>query len=243
MRPLPLAEMKEGAARWRAVLDVASAVALLVASCLAIWSLSFGGFRLGSAREARRALPGVPLGLSGAQFEGAPSAPVGIVAFSDFQCPYCITFAKKILPVLRTAYLETGKVRFAFRHLPLETLHSQAVGAAIASECAGQQGRFSQMHDILFDRQLLLDPQNIRAQANELGLNVAEFAKCQDGPDVLTRIQQDINLAQELKVNSTPTFFVGMLAGDRLTVTARIDGARPLEIFESSIKTALEAKR
>lgn len=97
-------------------------------------------------------LPAQPLSISDAVVKGSERAKVVLIAFSDFECPYCSRFAKDTLPVLDEKYVRTGRVRVAFRHLPIESIHPTAFKAAEASECAREQGRFWEMHDRLFDQ-------------------------------------------------------------------------------------------
>jgi len=86
-------------------------------------------------------------------FKGNADAPVTIVEFSDFQCPFCLRFYQQTLPSIMENYVDTGKVKFVYRDLPLDSLHANARPAHIASECADEQGKFWDYHDILFDKQ------------------------------------------------------------------------------------------
>lgn len=124
--------------------------------------------------------------------------------FSDFECPYCRQLAQEVLPSLKTRYLNTGQARFSYRHLPLTEIHPQALPAAIASECAAEQGRFFDYHDALFAKGL-----DLNSRAKELGLNQEAFSACVQNPNIRSRVQAERDLAIKLGLRGTPTVFVG----------------------------------
>jgi protein-disulfide isomerase len=140
---------------------------------------------------------------------GAPSAPVTLVEYGDFQCPYC----GDSYPVVRRL-LERfeDRLRFAFRHLPLTDLHPRARAAAEAAEAAGAQGRFWEMHDRLFEHQLALSDDELREHAEAVGVDLARFDReLRDGVHA-ERVEEDARSAARSGVPSTPRFFVnGMI--------------------------------
>jgi len=162
--------------------------------------------------------------------KGALGAPVTIVVFSDFQCPYCAR-AEKTLMQIEKVYGD--KVRFAFRNQPLP-FHDGARPAARAALAAGQQGKFWEYHDALFAHQESLDRDSLEAYASELGLDLGRFRTALDSQEVGAQLDADLAEARRVSVVGTPTFFVN---------GRRVVGAQPLERFEALIDEALVAGR
>lgn len=220
----------------RLTLDSVAAVAMTVASCVMVWSLLKPDAGSGPALERTvPPLPTEPVPLEGAVTKGRPEAPVAILEFSDFQCPYCATFATNILPELDREFVQTGQVAFALRHLPLESIHPQAKAAAAAAVCAGQQGRFWEVHDALFR-----NPRNLQAIIADVAvttdvLDPAVHSACM--PEFGAKaIEADARLARTLGVKGTPTFFIGTRTADNaLLAMARLDGASSLDTFRQTI--------
>src|SRR5262249_17984609 len=109
---------------------------------------------------------------------GQADAPVTLVEFSDYQCPYCRMFFSDTFPTLRREYIDTGKVRYVFRDYPLAQMHPQARKAAEAAHCAGEQGKYWEMHDLLFQNQQALALPQLSEYARNLGLDGASFDAC-----------------------------------------------------------------
>jgi len=130
---------------------------------------------------------------------------VVIREFSDFECPYCKMFFEKVLPVLEERYIKTGKARFEFNHFPLTEIHKESLNAAMASECAADQGKFWQYHDSLFKN----GAGDYATKAKDIGLDSKKFGECllsgQHRQDVLDQRQEAIDLG----LNGTPSVFVG----------------------------------
>ena len=124
------------------------------------------------AQPAAAPQPPLPAELvtDGAPFKGSPDAPLTIVEFSDFQCPFCRRHWQQTYGQLDRDYISTGKVRYVFRHFPLERIHPQALKASEATECAAAQGKFWEMHDRLFANQQALMPADLVKHAQALGL-------------------------------------------------------------------------
>jgi protein-disulfide isomerase len=135
---------------------------------------------------------------------GAADAPVTIVEFSDFACPYC----RSARPVLRRILARwPGRVRLVFRHFPLEQ-HATAMPAARAAVCAERQGRFWPLHDRIFDAPGPMADSALRDVASEAGLNLSEYDACMAGEAALQRVRKDIVLGRMVGVAGTPAFFV-----------------------------------
>ncbi len=160
---------------------------------------------------------------------GPDDAPIVIVEFSDFQCPYCARFHDQTLQPLLDAY--PGKIRFVYRHLPLKSIHSSAFQAAEASMCAYEQGAFWPYHDELYKNQTKLDTALYMQIAADLGLDMESFRPCLENEDYKDLVQSDVDFAISLGVRSTPTFFINGLA---------FIGAQPLEAFKQVIDSELK---
>jgi protein-disulfide isomerase len=171
----------------------------------------------------------VEVAVDGAPVRGDRRAPVSVVVFSDFECPYCVKL-EATLKSLEAAH--PGKVRVAYRHHPLP-MHEHARLASKASIAADRQGRFWQYHDVLITHRDALDRASLERYASEVGLDVARFSRDLDDPKLDERIEADEAQATKLGVKGTPTTFID---------GHRIVGAQPVALFESAITTAL-AKR
>jgi protein-disulfide isomerase len=224
----------------RGVLDVVATVAMILVAAVVLW----GALRSPGARGLNVQVPSRPLPVEGAAVLGSSTAPVVLLGFSDFECPYCATFANEVLPVIKEKYIEDGAVQFVFRHLPLP-MHTRALAAARAVECAGRQDRFWPMHDRLFGRPMLLSDQEFMRHGDALRLEMVQFQSClaSDEP-AAERIDDDLRLARELGVSATPTFFAG-LSDDNGFMTAHevLSGARPASHFEEVIQRLLDRGR
>jgi len=141
---------------------------------------------------------------------GAADAPVTVVEFIDYECPYCQRFARDTFPQLKARYIDTGKVRYVARDLPLPK-HSRARPAAIAAACAGEQGRFWDMHEALLAGRLA-EP-DIAGHARALRLDSARFEACRREARHGPRLDADLAAARALGVAGTPSFLVGASAG------------------------------
>jgi protein-disulfide isomerase len=143
---------------------------------------------------------------------GAASAPIEITEYSDFECPFCASFATVQMPVIREQLIATGKVRWRFRDFPLPS-HAYSRSAALAAQCAGEQGKFWEMHDQLFVNhqwaQTGKNPSGLfRDFAKAIGLDLANYDACMDSQRYAGRIQASVAEGAALAVKGTPSFFV-----------------------------------
>lgn len=164
-------------------------------------------------------------------FLGSPEAPVTIVEFADFQCPFCGRFAKTSGREIVETYVKTGKAKFVYRDFPLTSIHEEAQKSAEAGECADEQGKFWEYHDLLYSRQSDLSVKNYKAWAAELGLNTAQFNECLDSGKYMAEVQKDFRDGQQAGVRGTPGTFVN----GRL-----VEGALPFSQFQSIIEEELK---
>ena len=154
--------------------------------------------------------PKLPMPLGGGRFKGSSGAPITLVEFGDYQCPTCAAFSPVVNDLLR---LHADQVRLEFHYYPLRSIHRNAILAATAAESAGEQDRFWEMHDLLFQRQNawanLPDPKaEFVSYARQLGLDADRFLKSMSSPEVQQRVLEDENKAQRANLNEVPSFFV-----------------------------------
>jgi protein-disulfide isomerase len=152
---------------------------------------------------------------------GPEDAPVTIVEFSDYQCPFCA----RSEPLIKDVQKEyPDKVRFVYKHLPLVSIHSNAMGASQAAIAAGKQGKFWEMHDLLFANQRSLQSDKLKEYAQQLGLDVAKFEADMNSAEVKSAVQDDMNLSRKVGVRGTPTIFVN----GKLVENRSVDGFKQL---------------
>jgi protein-disulfide isomerase len=175
-------------------------------------------------------------------FAGAPDAPVVIVEFTDYQCPYCARHHETTLPELRASYINTGKARYVVRDLPIAQIHPHALGAATASRCAAAQGdaHYWRYHDALFARQPDLADSVWPALARRLGLDGAAFEACLRSVDARRLVERDVAEARRVGLSGTPAFVIGR-AGGTTVKGVLIRGAYPFALFQQVIDSALTA--
>jgi len=159
---------------------------------------------------------------------GDENAPVTIVEFSDYQCPYCGKFEQETLPELKSKYIDTGLVRIVFRDFPLASIHQYAQKASEATECADEQGKFWEYHDMLFNNQDALAVNDLKKYAADLNLNAQQFDSCLDSGKYGDEVKKDMQDGIDYGVTGTPAFFVN----GRL-----LEGAQPLSAFEGLINS------
>ena len=136
---------------------------------------------------------------------GLVTAPVTIVAFEDFQCPYC----RQAQPALKQLLATYGRdVRFIYKDFPLNVIHEEAQAAAEAGQCAYEQGKFWEFHDALFENQERLSEAFYRTVAKEVGMNITQFNECEKSGKYRKQVNEDAQLGRTLGVVGTPTFFV-----------------------------------
>jgi protein-disulfide isomerase len=157
--------------------------------------------------------PNLPPVTSSGYVLGSPTAPVELVEFGDFECPGCSDFAQMVEPDIRQAYVNTGKVRFRFIDFPLN-IHQNTLNASNAAACADEQGKFWEMHDLLFATQHLWNGEAtsnpdkvIKDQAKQIsGLDVSKLGECMDSRRMMAKVQAHQKLGNDRGVGSTPTF-------------------------------------
>lgn len=170
---------------------------------------------------------------------GRADAPVTLVEFSDYQCPFCQRFFATTLPDLKRDYIDTGKVRYVFRDFPLDRIHPQARKAAEAAHCAGEHAKYWEMHDLLFQNPRALAPPQLAEHARTVGVDGAKFEECLSSDRHAARIARALADAAAAGVQGTPSFVVGKTKADDIVEGTLIRGAQPLEAFRRIIDQTL----
>ena len=163
------------------------------------------------------------------RMKGDPKAPITIVEFSDFSCPFCLKAELSIRAVMAKY---PDRVKLSYRDYPLRELHPNAQMAAVAARCAGEQGKFWEYHDLLFGRQDKQNREGLLEDARALQLDEAQFNTCLSSGRYDAQIEQDVQMASRASIVSTPGFFIN----DTLVV-----GAQPAEVFDQIIDKKLSA--
>jgi len=160
--------------------------------------------------------------------KGSEDAPVTIVEFSDFECPFCASFYRETLPQIQANYIDTGQAKLEYMDFPLP-FHSNAQKAAEAAECAGLQGKYWEMHDKLFEDGVVGGSATFKQYADQLGLDNS-FDQCLDTGQMATEVMNDMKNGEEMGVTGTPAFFIN---------GRFISGAQPYAVFEQVIEEEL----
>lgn len=181
------------------------------------------------------------ISLEGEPALGDKDAPVTMVEFADYQCPFCRKYASETFDQIKENYIDTGKVRFVYKDFPLEQLgHNRAKQMAEAAQCAGDQGKYWEMHDKLYEEQNKISPQRtakfsadkVPQWAEEIGLNMDQFNQCMDSGKYSDEVDQDLQEGRDLGVSGTPTFFIN---------GKKVVGAQPYSALQQVIEAELNS--
>ena len=231
------------AGRAKVVLEVVTSLALCVAAGALTWRLmarpsQSDNVPSGTERPMERIeSQGLATSIRGAALKGSTRAPIVLIEFSDFECPFCGRYASDTMPKIEQEFVDTGRIQYAFRNYPLGGLHKFAFKAAQAGECAGRQGKFWEMHEGLFAKQAQLADSIWLREAKTIGLDPDAFDACVNEPG--DKIRLDFEEGKRLGVMSTPTFLVGRLDGETVRLVGRIRGAQPFSVFEAGLNSAM----
>jgi len=173
---------------------------------------------------------------------GKSDAPVTVIEFSDYQCPFCQRFVRNTLPALKTDYIDTGKVRYVFRDFPL-AMHRQARKAAEAAHCAGEQGKYWEMHDVIFNNQQALKVEDLKEHASSLDLEPAAFNNCLEQGKYAAEIDKDFADGSTAGITGTPSFFIGKTEPNGTIEGTLIRGAQPITAFRQVIDGLLDGPK
>jgi protein-disulfide isomerase len=196
-------------------------------------------------QQAEKNAPAAParakLDLQGFQMLGSKDAPLTLVEFTDYQCPFCRQFHLTTYNELKKNYIDTGKVRFYSRDLPLDSLHPNAVRAAQAARCAADQGQYWALRDMMGANPDKLDMDSLMADATTLKMNVGTFKGCLDTQKYKEAVQTDVLEAMKIGAEATPTFVLGKSTPQGVDGEL-IVGAQPYPEFVKQISKLEAAK-
>lgn len=196
-----------------------------------------------ASRPASPPAPGpVTMSVGDGPALGQADAPITIVEFSDYQCPFCKKHAVNTLGAIKTNYIDTGKVRYMFRDFPLDSIHPYARKAAEAAHCAGDQGKFWDMHDTMFQNQGALQTESLRHFARTMELDLDAFNTCLDEGKYAKKVEADVAAGSAVGVTGTPGFFIGKTKPDGTMLATFVKGAQPAAAFSQVIDRLLEEK-
>ena len=200
--------------------------------------------RIGNVQQApSQPTQPVKISLDNDPIRGDPNAPITIVEFSDFQCPFCARFHVQTLPLLLEEYIDSGKVNLVYRDFPIQSIHPNALAAAVAAECANEQGEYWEYHDTLFEKQSgwsRLDSNaaisTFSQYATDVGLEQQQFDSCLGSGKYLEEVQGDLSDGRDYDITGTPGFFIG----NADIGFVKINGAQPFDSFQRIIDAQLD---
>ena len=200
--------------------------------------------RLLLARDGGRPSRPDKITVNARPFKGNDNARIVVVEYSDYQCPFCARFYRETLPLIDKEYIQAGKIKYVFNNLPLDDLHPVAFKAAEAVECAGEQGKFWDLHGRFFSDQNLLVKGDVSAPAKSLGLNMTQFEQCLSSKKTEPVVRAGVAQAESLGIQSTPSFVIGAVEGNKpgemnVKIVGIINGAYPYPVFKAALDKAL----
>lgn len=186
------------------------------------------------------------ISLNGISFLGDASAPITLVEYTDYHCPFCRRHAKNTLPLLLKQYIETGKIRYGIREFPLEALHPQAFPLAEAALCAGDQDQYWGMHHHLMQGSAKANLNDVATHVRTLGLDAATFSTCMESNRHARQIRSSLASGSKLGVRGTPYFFMGTIDqsnATQLTIASTLRGAQPFLRFKTEIENLITLQK
>jgi protein-disulfide isomerase len=196
--------------------------------------------------KTQAAMVNSPVVVTGAPARGSASAKVMMVEVSDYHCPFCRRHTLTTQPQIDAEYINTGKVRYVFVDYPIDQLHPDAFKAHEAANCAGEQGKYWEMHAKLFDQPPPRDggqlPAVLASQAQSVGVDAGQWKACMDAGKYSKPVRENVDRMQNLGVDSTPTFLIGLTPapGQPMKVLKVVRGAVPFAQFKSALDQALQ---
>ena len=212
--------------------------ALTLAAAALVLALALDARLASGGAEQEPAPQFVHLKLDAREYSlGRSDAPLTMLEFTDYQCPFCRRFQAETWPLLKKNYIDTGKLRFIVRDLPLQ-FHSAARPAAEAAHCAGEQGKFWEMHHALLTGDDPLANGGIERRAKALGLDSERLQKCMKADRYESAIARNIAAADALDIHGTPAFVIGRMANGGLEGQL-VEGAQPYDEFDGALEQLL----
>ncbi len=188
----------------------------------------------GKAQGAQDQPVRAKVNLEGTAMLGSKDAPYTMVEFTDYQCPFCQRFHSTVYPELKKNYIDTGKLRFYSRDLPLD-FHANAMRAAMAARCARDQGKFWELREMMSSNPDKLDMENVLADAGALKMDVNAFKTCVTSEKYKDAVQSDVMEAMRIGANGTPAFVLGKSTPEGVDGELVV-GALPFVVFDGKLK-------
>lgn len=203
------------------------------------------GILQGAFRARRPPSTTAVVSVSGRPSLGRQDAPVTMVEFSDYQCPFCKRHSLTVFPIIKKDYIDTGKLRYVFRDFPIANLHPQAKKAHEAAHCAGEQNKYWEMHEILFKNPKGLSVKVLKRYGQDIGVDGDKFNDCLKSGKYSREIEREIADGTKAGVRGTPSFFIGPSGSGEKITGKMVRGAQPLsrfrQVIENLLKTASKA--
>jgi protein-disulfide isomerase len=219
--------------RFKSILDVLSMLSVIAIALIMFWQFVIWPHTVAQAARAESVVSDEIAGAALTKRIG--TAPVVLIEFADFQCPYCAEVATTLLPRVKRELVDAGVLSFAYLHYPLQKIHRNAFPASEAAECAGKQNRYWEMHARLSENPSRLSTKDLLKHAGAIGLETTDFASCLGG-QAASLVHADIKEANRLGVRGTPAFFLGRASdGDRIRLVRRFNGVVTFETIRDAI--------
>jgi len=170
---------------------------------------------------------------------GKEIANYAIVEFTDYQCPFCLKHRKKTFPLIKQQYIDTGKIKYFIKDFPLD-FHNQARNASISSLCAGQQGFFWEMHELIFENNRKLSKDLFLQFAYQIKLDISNFKRCLSSSEAKQTVDNNISEGELIGVRGTPAFFVGKIKDNKLIDIRALYGAQSFSSFSRVINAVMK---
>ena len=177
---------------------------------------------------------------------GEAKATITLIEFSDYQCPYCSRHYREVMPQIVKDYVDTGKVKYVMFENPIPSLHKNAYNASLAALCAGDQGMYWEMHNIMFANQKALGVDGLKSFAASIGLNSSEFDTCLDSEKHEKQVESNQATAAKLGARGTPGFVLGLTDSTdpgKAKMSVYIKGAQPFARFKADIELLLDSAK
>lgn len=187
----------------------------------------------------------VLIGIARAPSMGEKNTKVTMVEFSDYQCPRCGQYFNWTMKQVVDEYVKTGKLKYVFRDFPVESIHPLALKAAEGAHCAGEQGKYWEMHHRLLRNQMAIEAKLLPLHAQMLGLDVPKFQQCLDSGKYTAKVRESAAEGKKAGVRGTPWFFLGLTGPDetKLRPATFVEGAQPYAVFKEAIDKLLSRGR
>ncbi|HYE64582.1 MAG TPA: DsbA family protein [Pyrinomonadaceae bacterium] len=185
----------------------------------------------------------ITINIDGDPFKGDENARLTLIEFSDYQCPFCSRFVRETFPQIERDYIKTGKIKYIFRDFPLESIHPNALTASAAANCAGEQGKYWEMHDQLFKNQNALSPSDMARHAKAIGADQVKFQQCLDSKKYEAEIRKKMAEGSSAGVSGTPSFLLGLTTpgNPKVKILRGLRGAVPYANFKEVIDNLLSS--